>query len=243
MKIFPAIDLKENKCVRLSRGEDSSSVVFNENPVDQAKYFEDQGCKRLHLVDLDSAFGRNNINNNTIQKIRNSISIPIQIGGGIRSEIIAKNYFNLGADYLIIGSFAISNSQQVKKLAENFNQKIYVALDILKNKIMIKGWVEESSFTPEKLFQTYDDSKIRGYILTDIEKDGMLTGLNHKMISTNASLTTKKLIVGGGLKNNLDLEKLRNIKSDNLEGVITGKSFYVGNIDLKEAQKILDEYA
>ena len=243
MKIFPAIDLKENKCVRLSRGEDSSSVVFNENPVDQAKYFEDQGCKRLHLVDLDSAFGRNNINNNTIQKIRNSISIPIQIGGGIRSEIIAKNYFNLGADYLIIGSFAISNSQQVKKLAENFNQKIYVALDILKNKIMIKGWVEESSFTPEKLFQTFDDSKIRGYVLTDIEKDGMLTGLNHKMISTNASLTTKKLIVGGGLKNNLDLEKLRNIKSDNLEGVITGKSFYVGNIDLKEAQKILDEYA
>ena len=243
MKIFPAIDLKENKCVRLSRGEDSSSIVFNENPVDQAKYFEDQGCQRLHLVDLDSAFGRNNINNNTIQKIRNSISIPIQIGGGIRSEIIAKNYFNLGADYLIIGSFAISNSQQVKKLAENFNQKIYVALDILKNKIMIKGWVEESSFTPEKLFQTFDDSKIRGYVLTDIEKDGMLTGLNHKMISTNASLTTKKLIVGGGLKNNLDLEKLRNIKSDNLEGVITGKSFYVGNIDLKEAQKILDEYA
>ena len=243
MKIFPAIDLKENKCVRLSRGEDSSSIVFNENPVDQAKYFEDQGCKRLHLVDLDSAFGRNNINNNTIQKIRNSISIPIQIGGGIRSEIIAKNYFNLGADYLIIGSFAISNSQQVKKLAENFSQKIYVALDILKNKIMIKGWVEESSFTPVRLFQTFDDSKIRGYVLTDIEKDGMLTGLNHKMISTNASLTTKKLIVGGGLKNNLDLEKLRNIKSDNLEGVITGKSFYVGNIDLKEAQKILDEYA
>ena len=243
MKIFPAIDLKENKCVRLSRGEDSSSVVFNENPVDQAKYFEDQGCKRLHLVDLDSAFGRNNINNNTIQKIRNSISIPIQIGGGIRSEIIAKNYFNLGVDYLIIGSFAISNSQQVKKLAENYNQKIYVALDILKNKVMIKGWVEESSFTPERLFQTFDDSKIRGYVLTDIEKDGMLTGLNHKMISTNASLTTKKLIVGGGLKNNLDLEKLRNIKSDNLEGVITGKSFYVGNINLKEAQKILDEYA
>ena len=243
MKIFPAIDLKENKCVRLSRGEDSSSVVFNENPVDQAKYFEDQGCKRLHLVDLDSAFGRNNINNNTIQKIRKSISLPIQIGGGIRSEIIAKNYFNLGADYLIIGSFAISNSQQVKKLAEKYNQKIYVALDILKNKIMIKGWVEESSFTPERLFQTFDDSKIRGYVLTDIEKDGMLTGLNHKMISTNASLTTKKLIVGGGLKNNLDLEKLRNIKSDNLEGVITGKSFYVGNIDLKEAQKILDEYA
>ena len=240
MKIFPAIDLKENKCVRLSRGEDSTSVVFNENPLDQAKYFEDQGCKRLHLVDLDSAFGRNNINNNTIQKIREGISIPIQIGGGIRSENIARSYFNLGADFLIIGSYAVSSSQEVKNLANNFKQKIYVALDVLNNKIMIKGWVEESNFTPEKIFQTYDDSSIRGYVLTDIEKDGMLSGLNHKMISTNVFLTNKKLIVGGGLKNNLDLEKLRNIKSNNLEGVIAGKSFYVGNIDLKEAQKVLD---
>ena len=105
---------------------------------------------------------------------------------------------------------------------------------------MIKGWVEESDFTPEKIFQTYDESSIRGYVLTDIEKDGMLTGLNQKMISANVSLTKKKLIVGGGLKNNLDLEQLRKIKSNNLEGVIAGKSFYVGNIDLKEAQKILD---
>ena len=240
MNIFPAIDLKENKCVRLSKGEDSTSVVFNENPVEQAKYFEDQGCERLHLVDLDSAFGRNNINNKTIQNIRNNISIPIQIGGGIRSKNIAKNYFNLGADFLIIGSYAVSNSEEVKNLSDSFKQKIYVALDILNNKIMIKGWVEESDFTPEKIFQTYDESNIRGYVLTDIEKDGMLTGLNHKMISTNVSLTKKKLIVGGGLKNNLDLEKLRNIQYNNLEGVIAGKSFYVGNIDLKEAQKILD---
>jgi len=243
VKIFPAIDLKQNKCVRLSKGEDSTSVVFNENPIDQAKFFEDQGCTRLHLVDLDSAFGRNNINNKTIQKIRESISIPIQIGGGIRSDTIARSYFDLGADFLIIGSYAVSNSQEVKNLAKNFEQKIYVALDILKNKIMIKGWVEESDFTPEKIFEIYDKSNIRGYVLTDIEKDGMLTGLNQKMISTNVSLTNKKLIVGGGLKNNLDLERLRNIKSDNLEGVIVGKSFYVGNIDLKVAQKILDQNA
>ena len=240
MNIFPAIDLKENKCVRLIKGEDNTSIVFNENPVDQAKYFEEQGCKRLHLVDLDSAFGRNNINDKTIQKIRDAISIPIQIGGGIRSEKIARDYFDLGANFLIIGSYAVSNSQEVIKLAENFKQKIYVALDILNNKIMIKGWVEESDFTPEKLFDTYDNSSIRGYVLTDIEKDGMLTGLNQKMILTNVSLTNKKLIVGGGLKNNLDLKKLRNIKSDNLEGVIAGKSFYIGNIDLKEAQKVLD---
>ena len=113
MKIFPAIDLKENKCVRLTRGKDTSSAVFNPNPVEQAKFFQDQGCSRLHLVDLDSAFGRKNVNDTTIQKIRSAISIPIQIGGGIRSEELVKNYINLGADYLIIGSFAIANSDEV----------------------------------------------------------------------------------------------------------------------------------
>ena len=243
MKIFPAIDLKENKCVRLIKGEDNTSVVFNPNPIDQAKYFEDQGCTRLHLVDLDSAFGRNNINNSTINKIRNSISIQIQIGGGIRSEQIAKNYFDLGADYLIIGSFAISNISEVTKLASGFSNKIYIALDILKNKIMIKGWKEESNFTPAKLFETYDNTNVRGYILTDIEKDGMLTGLNQEMIEENLKLTKKKMIVGGGLKDNFDIEKLTKFKYNNLEGVIAGKSFYVGNIDLKKAQKTLDRNA
>ena len=243
MKIFPAIDLKDNKCVRLEKGDDSSSVVFNENPVEQAKYFEDQGSVRLHLVDLDSAFGRNNINMKTIEKIRKSIKIPIQIGGGIRSFKIAEKYFNLGADYLIIGSFSISNNNDVMALANAYPNKIYVALDILNNKIMIKGWKEESIFTPLKLFELYETSRIRGYVLTDIENDGMLTGLNIKMIINNLNLINKKLIVGGGLKDIFDLQKLIKIQSKNLEGVIAGKSFYVGSIDLKEAQTILEKNA
>ena len=243
MKIFPAIDLKDNKCVRLIKGEDSTSVVFNLNPIEQAKYFEDQGCTRLHLVDLDSAFGRNHINNNTIEKIRSSISIPIQIGGGIRSEKIAKNYFDLGADYLIIGSFAVSSNEEVISLANEHSDKIYVAIDILQNKVMIKGWKEESNLTPSKLFEIYESTNVRGYVVTDIENDGMLTGLNHNMIIQNLKLTNKNLIVGGGLKNNNDLTKLKTIHSNNLEGVIAGKSYYVGNINLKEAQNILDNNA
>ena len=243
MKIFPAIDLKDNKCVRLEKGEDSTSIVFNENPIQQAKYFEDQGCARLHLVDLDSAFGRNDINNSTIEKIRNSIKIPIQIGGGIRSFKTAEKYFNLGADYLIIGSFAISNTDEVMGLANIYSNKIYVALDILKNKIMIKGWKEESNFTPLQLFEIYEKTNVRGYVLTDIENDGMLTGLNQEMITTNLTLTNKKLIVGGGLRDNFDLKKLSLIKSKNLEAVIAGKSFYVGNIDLIEAKLILENNA
>ena len=243
MKIFPAIDLKDKKCVRLKQGDDNTSIILNENPIEQAKYFEQQGCSRLHLVDLDSAFGRYGINNTIIEKIRKSIKIPIQIGGGIRSVKTAENYIKLGADYLIIGSFAISNIDEVKDLADSYSDKIYVALDILKNKIMIKGWKEESSFTPSKLFEIYEKTNIRGYVLTDIEKDGMLTGLNQEMIIRNLALTNKKLIVGGGLKDNFDLKKINLIKSKNLEGVIAGKSFYVGNIDLKEAQLILNNNA
>ena len=107
------IDLKDNKCVRLTKGKDYTSKIFNTNPTDQAKYFEDQGCSRLHLVDLDSAFGRNDINNKTINKIREAISIPIQLGGGIRNKQIAEKYFELGINYLIIGSYAVKNLYKI----------------------------------------------------------------------------------------------------------------------------------
>ncbi len=243
MNIFPAIDLKDNKCVRLVKGEDDTSKVFNSNPVDQAKYFEDQGCSRLHLVDLDSAFGRNKINTKTIHNIRKSISIPIQLGGGIRDSKIAKNYFELGMNYLIIGSYAVNNIDKVIELAESYNDKIYVALDILDKTIMINGWKQKSDFTPTNIFQHYNKSKIRGYVLTDIHNDGMLSGLNLNFISSNKALTTKRLIVGGGLKNMGDIKKLKKIQTTQLEGVITGKAFYVGAIDLKRANTLLEKNA
>ena len=124
MKAFPAIDLKDNKCVRLTKGVDSTSQIFNPDPVDQAKYFEDQGCTRLHLVDLDSAFGRDEVNTKTIQQIRKSISIPIQLGGGIRDNKIAKKYFELGINFLIIGSHAVKNVEKVIQLSESFQDSI-----------------------------------------------------------------------------------------------------------------------
>ena len=243
MKAFPAIDLKDNKCVRLTKGIDSTSQIFNSEPVEQAKYFEDQGSTRLHLVDLDSAFGRSEINTKIIQEIRNSISIPIQLGGGIRNNKIAKKYFELGINYLIIGSYAVKNIEKVTELSESFQDSIYVALDVLGKNIMINGWQQKSFFTPTKLFQHYDKTKIRGYVLTDIENDGMLSGLNLNMISLNLTLTIKKLIVGGGLKDMRDIEELKKIQTPQLEGVIAGKAFYVGDIDLKKADKLLSTNA
>ena len=243
MQIIPAIDLKDNKCVRLTKGKENTSKVFNPNPIDQAKYFEDQGCARLHLVDLDSAFGRNDINNKTIHKIRQAISIPIQLGGGIRDDKIVKKYFELGINYLIIGSYAVKNIEKIIELSETFQNKIYVALDILGEKIMINGWTKKSPLAPTQLFQHYDKTNIRGYVLTDIENDGMLSGLNLNMISLNLSLTEKKLIVGGGLKDMHDIMGLKKIQTPNLEGVIAGKAFYVGDIDLKKADELLGKNA
>ena len=246
MQIIPAIDLKDNKCVRLSKGDDETSVVFNENPIEQAKYFENLGCKKLHIVDLDAAFGRADINIYSIEKIRNSISIPIQLGGGIRRIADAEKYFNIGIDNLIIGSMSVMQSNDIISLSRKYKNKIYIALDIKENNVMIKGWKEKTNLKVEDIFQIYDKSQIKGYVVTDIKNDGMLKGLDISFISKiikqkNNSNKNKLFIIAGGLTSYDDLNNLKNLDIENIEGIISGKSFYVGNIDLVKAQKILNK--
>ena len=243
MNLYPAIDLKDNKCVRLTKGKDNTSVIFNEDPVDQAIYFEQSGCKRLHVVDLDAAFGRKNINTKSINDIRRAIKIPIQVGGGIRNETDVNRLFDKGMDYLIIGSLAVTNYEIVIKFSDLYKNKIYVSLDVLDNKIMIKGWEEKTNYETKEIFNKYNNTNIKGFVLTDVDRDGTLNGLNIDMIKTNLKLTSKPLVVGGGLTSYNDLNNLKKIFSENLEGIIAGKSFYVGNIDLKKAQNILNSNA
>lgn len=249
MQIIPAIDLKDNKCVRLSEGKDESSVVFNNDPEKQAIIFEELGCKKLHIVDLDAAFGRIDINLSSIKKIRNSIKIPIQLGGGIRSIKDAKRYFDLGINNIILGSMSIYNPDEVRLLSEKYKQKIYISLDVKEDNIMIKGWKEESKLKVNDLINLYKEEAIKGYVLTDIKNDGMLKGLDIKFVKEIISKIQKdnkqekKIIIAGGLTNYEDLTNLMKLKLKNIEGIISGKSFYVGNIDLNEAQKIIDQYA
>ena len=246
MQIIPAIDLKDNKCVRLSKGKDNSSVVYNEDPEKQAIYFEQIGCKKLHLIDLDAAFGRSNINFETIKKIRKSISIPIQLGGGIRDLDLAKKYFEVGINNLIIGSLSIQKPEDVILLSNQYAEKIYISLDILDENIMIKGWDENSGKKLEDIFDIYNNSKIKGYIITDIQNDGMLKGLNLNFVDNFLSKIksikdfNKFIIIAGGLTNYSDLKNLKSLNFKNIEGVISGKSFYEGKIDLIEAQKLLN---
>ncbi len=246
MLIIPAIDLKDNKCVRLTEGKDETSVVFNNDPVEQAIYFEKIGCKKLHIVDLDAAFGRPEINLKSIKTIKESISIPIQLGGGIRSISDAEKYFNLGIDNLIIGSMAIQQPDLVKSLSNVYKSKVYISLDIKDNIAMLKGWKEKSTLNIQEILNIYNKSSIKGYVVTDIKNDGMLMGLNIDFIKNTAknienNNKNKKIIIAGGLTNYEDINNLTKLQFKNIEGIISGKSFYVGNIDLKKAQEILNK--
>ncbi len=247
MQIIPAIDLKNNKCVRLTEGKESTSEVFNDDPEKQAIYFQEIGCKKIHIVDLDSAFGRPDINLVSIKKIRNSVSIPIQLGGGIRSKFDAEKYFDLGIENLIIGSMSTQQPETVISLSTTFKERIYVSLDIKNDSVMVRGWKDKSELKIDDVLHLYNKSTIKGYVITDIENDGKLKGLNTKFIndiSNKVNLKSdfaKSIVIAGGLTNYNDLKNLKNLRLKNIEGVVSGKSFYVGNIDLVKAQQILSD--
>ena len=239
MKLIPAIDLKDGNCVRLSEGKKESFVVYSDDPIKQAKFFENEGCQRIHIVDLDAAFGHQNNNHSTILDIRNSISIDIELGGGIRTEKDVSFWFNKGINYLIVGSFAINNPIRFKKISEIFLKKIYVSIDDNNGNAMIHGWIKKSNLNIEQVLDIYNNSKVKGFVFTDITRDGMLKGINIDKIKYFLKISKKPFIVGGGLSNNMDLVNLNNLNNSFLEGVIAGKSFYLGKIDIKKAQKIL----
>ena len=243
MKFIPAIDLKDSKCVRLQKGKKEDITVFNKNPVEQAIFFEKNGCQRIHIVDLDGAFGNPNINKKIILKIKENINIPIELGGGIKCEDDIDFWINEGINYLILGSLAIKNKNLILDMASKYKQKIYVALDVFHNKVMVKGWVEDSKKSIEDILGFYKLSNIKGFVLTDISRDGMLEGLDISLIKNFLKKTTKDVIVGGGLSNYDDIVNLKKIKSANLEGVIAGKAFYAGNINIKNAISLIKQDA
>ena len=243
MKFIPAIDLKDNKCVRLKKGKEENLTIFNDDPVNQAKFFEKNGCERIHIIDLDGAFGRADVNKKTILNIRKNTEVEIELGGGIKGSEDLDFWTNKGIDFLIVGSLAVKNKTLIKVISKKLRNKIYVALDVLHKNIMIKGWVESSQVTIDQVLKDYESTDIKGFILTDIDRDGMLEGLNVDLIKENILKTNKNIIVGGGLSNYDDLINLKKISSSNLEGAIAGKSFYSGNIEISKAIKILENNA
>ena len=235
MDILPAIDLKEGLAVRLSKGLMESAKIYSKEPWELAKRFEDFGAKYLHLVDLDGAFAGEAVNFKTIEKIVNSTNLKVEVGGGIRNEERIKDYLNLGVYRFILGSVALKNPNFVREMAPKYN--IVVGIDAKDGMVATEGWAEVSDMKATKLAELYAGAGVGAIICTDISKDGMLSGVNVGFTEAIAQASGIDTIASGGVKDTDDIIACKN--SGKIAGVIVGKAYYEGTIDLKEAFRIL----
>ncbi len=232
MIVFPAIDLKDGKAVRLTKGLMETAKIYSDEPWELAKRFEDMGASWLHIVDLNGAFAGEPKNIEQIEKIRKNTNLKIQLGGGIRDEETIKRYLDLGINRLILGSIAAKNPQMVKELAKKY--PIAVGIDAKDGKVAIDGWGKSSKIDAIELAKEYEDSEIECIIATDISKDGTLSGLNIDFILDIMKASKKNVIASGGVKSEDDIKK---VKENGIYGVIVGKAFYEGKIDLEKVFK------
>lgn len=230
MIIFPAIDLKDGKAVRLSKGDFNKVDIFSNNPWEVAKEFEKKGAEWIHMVDLDGAKDGKNKNLDVIKKIRETVDIKLQLGGGIRTVETAELLLDLGIDRIILGTAAIENPELLKTLVNKYGEKIAVSVDEKNGKAATKGWVEESNMDAFELCETLKKIGVKTIIYTDISKDGMMAGPNFKAYEKINRLGVD-VIASGGVSTTKDVDIL---KKENIYGAIIGKALYLGNIKLEE---------
>lgn len=235
MEIFPAIDLKQGCAVRLSKGEMQSAKIYSKDPCELAKKFEDLGAKWLHLVDLDGAFAGEAVNFKAIERIVKSTRLRVEVGGGIRDEAHIKQYLSLGVDRFILGSAALKNRDFVRRMAKLY--RIVVGIDAKKGLVATEGWAELSRVKATDLARDYADAGVCAIICTDISRDGMLSGVNVEFSRSIAKACGIDTIASGGVKDMNDIIALKNAGS--IAGVIVGKAYYEGTLDLKKAFEAL----
>ncbi len=240
MIIIPAVDILGSKCVRLSMGDYDAKKEYELSPIEAALKWQEQGAKRLHLVDLDGAKSGCPHNFEIISKIINALKIPAEAGGGIRDDETIENYFGAGASYVVLGSVLFKDRNSVKSSLLKYRGKIIAGIDLYEGKIAVSGWREfvETPFA-DAVEKLRDDYGIETFIFTDIKKDGMLSGVNLEMIS-NLEKFNVSLIASGGVSAFEDIIKLRELNLSCLKGVIIGKALYDGRIDLKTANALAD---
>ena len=240
MKIIPAIDIQNGNCVRLKQGDFSQETIFNHSPLDIAEKWIEDGAQRLHIVDLDGARLGSPINIELISKICKTFpNVPIQIGGGIRNLETARKYINAGASFIIIGTKAVEDSDFVKDLCSEFHKKIIIGIDAKNGEVATEGWVSNSKVNAISLSKKFEDFGVSEIIYTDIEKDGMMKGLNIKATVDLAKEINIPVIASGGVSSNDDLKKINSYKKFGISGVIIGRALYENKINIKEAQEIL----
>ena len=232
MIIFPAIDLRGGKCVRLIQGDFDKETVYSDDPQATALKWQNMGAKFLHVVDLDGARKGSPQNLDAIKKILSAIKIPIEVGGGIRTLDDAEKLLNLGVRRVILGSVAVENISLVEEAVKKFGDKIVVGIDARDGLVAVHGWEKSSAVKANELAKKIVAAGVKTIIYTDISKDGMLSGVNPEIFSELQKFSGAEIIASGGVKS---IEDIRALKAAKISGVIVGKAIYTGALDLKSA--------
>ena len=241
MIIIPAIDIKGGKCVRLEQGLMNKETIFSDNPEEMALQWKRKGARRLHIVDLDGAVYGKPVNKKAIKKILDTVSIPVELGGGIRDLDTIQEYIDLGIDQIIIGTIAYKNPHLVETSCKRYPGKIIVSIDAKDNYVSVEGWTEPTSITAIDLAKKFEDMGIAAFIYTDIKRDGMRSGPNIDGIREFAKGINVGVIAAGGISSIKDIEDLLSLQKDGVSGIITGRALYDGLINLEEAIDIIEK--
>jgi len=243
MIVIPAIDLKDGKCVRLRQGEMDDVTVFSEDPVAIADQWVEKGAQRLHIVDLDGAASGSPVNREIIHSIsENHPDVPIQVGGGIRDEDTVQAYLDVGVQYVIIGTKAVSAPHFVNDLCLEFPGHIIVGLDAKDGKVAIDGWSKLSHHDVVDMAQHFEADGVAAIVFTDISRDGMMQGLNVESTAELSAAIHIPVIASGGVTNEEDIKRLCECDEEGIIGVIVGRALYEGTIELEHAQKLAGSY-
>ena len=235
MKIFPAIDIKDKKCVRLVKGDFDNKTEYKNSPIDQAKSYKDYGFKNLHIVDLDGALTGETVNIDIVQEIVKKSNLKVEIGGGIRNFDSIKKYIDAGVDKVILGSAAIKDKKFLKESCEKFNGKIALGLDSKDGKLSVSGSKENSNISTLEFLKEVNNYGVSRLIFTDINKDGTKESPNFDETLTVAKISNCSVIISGGVSSINDVKKASSM--ENIEGIIVGKAIYDGDIKLEELVK------
>ena len=239
MILYPAIDLKDGRCVRLKRGEMAQATVFNDDPAAQALAFEAQGFSWLHIVDLNGAFAGKPINGPAVEAILGSVSIPVQLGGGIRDLATIEMWLGKGVRRVILGTAAVKNPPLVREACQRFPGRIVVGIDARGGKVAVEGWAERSELDAIELARRFEDAGVAAIVYTDIDRDGVLQGINLSATAVLARATSIPVIASGGLAGIDDVEALLRPEYAILQGVIAGRALYDGRLDARAALAML----
>ena len=237
MKIFPAIDIKDKKCVRLIKGDFENKTEYKTSPIDQAGRYKDHGFKNLHIVDLDGALTGKTVNLDIIQEIVGKYDLKIEIGGGVRTLDSIEKYVDVGVEKVILGSAAIKNKEFLKEACTKFKNKIALGLDAKDGKLSVSGWKENLNIKTLDFLKDVNDFGVSRLIFTDINRDGTKVGPNFHETIKIAGISKCPLIISGGVSSIKDIKKAKELNNKNIEGIIVGKAIYDGDIKLDELAK------